>query len=150
MVTLKSPAIKTGRSYATWLSQSLQFVSSALYHADASTTIIMIRASVFITDVIVVHADRPLLYYASCAGALAGLVVLRANDHVIPRHEAAPYRAQEDAVVAELLEVILLASLDSTLGSREGEHLGDDLGEEPTHQRKVGVDDSELWLEDGP
>lgn len=87
-----------------------------LYLANTSTAVVVIQTNFLITEIVIVHTYRPLLYYTRRARALASLRVVRADNDTVPLHVAAADRAQEDAVVVELLEVVLLAALDRALG----------------------------------
>lgn len=91
------------------------YAINVLCLADTIAAVIVIQPNTLITDIVVVHADGPLLYYTRRTCALAGLGIVRADNDVIPLHETTAYRAQEDAVVAELLKVVLLAALHGAL-----------------------------------
>lgn len=127
-----------------------EYAIIVLYRTNASTSVIRIQIELLIADIVVIHADGPLLYYARRACSLAGLGTVSTDNDAVPLHVSTAYRPQEDAVVVELLEVVLIATLDGALGPREGQHLGYDLGEEAAHQGQVGVDDGELRLENCP
>lgn len=116
--TFKQPGIYIGQGTVhldVFLRLYMGHAVTILYLANTSTAVIMIQPNLLITDIVIVHADRPLLYYTRRACALAGLGVVRADNDAVPMHEPAAYRAQEDAVVVELLEVVLLAALDGAL-----------------------------------